>query len=57
MHYSSTAYQNKEHIPGMSTAPTITPPMLTQVSNILSKLGVASCTKAVTLVLCNRLVR
>jgi hypothetical protein len=27
MHYSSTAYQNKEKIPGMSTAPTTTPPM------------------------------
>lgn len=27
MHYSSTAYANREQIPGMSTAPTITPPM------------------------------
>ena len=27
MHYSSTAYSNREQIPGMSTAPTITPPM------------------------------
>ncbi len=27
MHYGSTAYQNKNQIPGMSTAPTITPPM------------------------------
>ena len=27
MHYSSTAYQNKDQIPGMSTAPTVTPPM------------------------------
>ena len=27
MHYGSTAYQNKDQIPGMSTAPTVTPPM------------------------------
>lgn len=27
MHYSSTAYQNKQYIPGVSTAPTSTPPM------------------------------
>ena len=27
MHYSSTAYQNKQYIPGVSTAPTTTPPM------------------------------
>ena len=27
MHYSSAAYQNKDKIPGMSTAPTVTPPM------------------------------
>jgi hypothetical protein len=27
MHYGSTAYQNKDKIPGMSTAPTTTPPM------------------------------
>ena len=27
MHYSSTAYSNREQIPGMSTTPTTTPPM------------------------------
>jgi hypothetical protein len=27
MHYTSTAYQNKERIPGMPTAPTTTPTM------------------------------
>ena len=27
MHYTSTAYQNKDQIPGMSTTPTTTPPM------------------------------
>ena len=27
MHYSSTAYSNRNQIPGMSTAPTATPPM------------------------------
>ncbi len=27
MHYGSTAYSNRNQIPGMSTAPTATPPM------------------------------
>jgi hypothetical protein len=27
MHYSSTAYQNKQYIPGVSTTPANTPPM------------------------------
>jgi hypothetical protein len=27
MHYSSSAYYNRNKIPGMSTAPTVTPPM------------------------------